>query len=75
MHLEATAVLFGVKLRDIGGKLTSRKSGSHIGAILEPSLTILWVMVKLSRAMVVTLKLYVRYCSAMLLDLSQSALP
>ena len=42
MHLEATAV-------DLGGKLTS---GSHIGAILGPSLAILWVMLKLSRAMV-----------------------
>ena len=45
MHLEATAV-------DLAGKLTSRLAGSHIGAIWEPSLAILWVMLKLSRAMV-----------------------
>ena len=47
MHLEATAVLLG--LQDLGGKLTT---GSHIGVILGPSLAILWVMLKLSRAMV-----------------------
>ena len=45
--MEATAVLLGAKLRDLGGKLT------HIGAILGPSLAILWVMLKLSRAMVI----------------------
>ena len=47
MHLEATAVLLG--LQDLGGKLTT---GNHIGVILGPSLAILWVMLKLSRAMV-----------------------
>ena len=47
MHLEATAVLFG--LQDLGGKLTT---GTHIGVILGPSLAILWVMLKLSGAMV-----------------------
>ena len=46
-HLEATAVLLG--LQDLGGKLIT---GSHIGVILGPSLAILWVMLKLSRAMV-----------------------
>ena len=45
--LEATAVLLG--LQDLGGKLTT---GSHIGVILRQSLAILWVMLKLSRAMV-----------------------
>ena len=51
VHLEVTAVLLG--LQDLGGKLTT---GSHIGVILGmlgPSLAILWVMLKLSRAMVV----------------------
>ena len=43
MHLEATAVLLGLQ------ELTT---GSHIGVILGPSLAILWVMLKLSRAMV-----------------------
>ena len=47
MHLEATAVLLG--LQDVGSKLTT---GSHIGLILGRSLAILWVMLKLSRAMV-----------------------
>ena len=33
MHLEATAVLFGVKLRDLGGKLTRGKPfWRHFGA-------------------------------------------
>ena len=49
MHLEATAALFGAKLRDLGGKLTSGKPYWHV---LGPSLAILWVMLKLSRAMV-----------------------
>ena len=42
VHQEATAVC-------PGGKLTT---GSHIGVILGPRLAILWVMLKLSRAMV-----------------------
>ena len=46
VHLKATAVLLG--LQDLGGKLTT---GSHIGVILGPSLAILRVMLKLSRAM------------------------
>ena len=50
MHLEATAVLLGAKLRDFGGKLTI--PGSHIGPILGPSSAILWVMLKLSCAIV-----------------------
>ena len=36
-------------LQDLGGKLTTE---SHIGVILGPSLAFLWVMLKLSRAMV-----------------------
>ena len=50
MHLEATAtaVLFGAKLQSGA----SRLAGSHIGTVLGPSLAILWVMLKLSWAMV-----------------------
>ena len=75
MHLKATAVLFGVKLRDLGGKLTRGKPyWRHFGAILGPSLTILWVMLKRSRAMVGHVEANVRYCSAMLLDLCPKVL-
>ena len=55
MHQEATAVLLGAELRDIGGKLAI--PGSHIGPILGPSSAFLWVMLKLSCAMG-----YVRSC-------------
>ena len=46
--MEATAVLLGAKLRD---QVDYREA--HIGAILGPSLAILWVMLKLNRAMVI----------------------
>ena len=36
MHLEATAVLFGAKLRDLGGKLSSGKQVDQREAILAP---------------------------------------
>ena len=42
-------MLLGSNSRDLGDKLST---GSHIGAILGPSLAILWVMLKLSRARV-----------------------
>ena len=55
----------------MGGKLTI--AGSHIGTVLGPSVAILWAMLKLSRAMGM-LKLYVRCCSDMLLDLCPKVL-
>ena len=49
MHLEATAVLLGAKLR---GKLTTWKPYSRHSGAKFGSLAILWAMLKLSRAMV-----------------------